>query len=178
MPRFDIDSLIQAKEAAIEAKEKELELLKAELRGMEAVADAMASHSGPSLGITRPAAQKMAPDHDASSERPTQKGRQPGAISHQWRDTLAMLWMNYPYPQGFTEYNAATAAQAAGLPHVKPKDALERMTAYISHGYVERLPDGKWRVTNLTAKKYGFSTKGAPTGELTGASRVETEEAP
>jgi hypothetical protein len=92
-------------------------------------------------------------------------GRQRGAISHQWRDTLALLWKNYPLPQGFTEYDAATAAQAAGLPNVEPKVALNRMTAYLSHGYVERLPNGKWRVTDLTAKKYGFSNNGAPSSE-------------
>src|ERR1700722_18353051 len=106
MPRFDIDSLIQEKEAAIEAKEKELELLKAELRGMEAVADAMAKSTD-----LYPHLATSAPSTGTIGERPPQKGRQPGAISHQWRDTLAMLWMNYPYPQGFTEYNAATAAQ-------------------------------------------------------------------
>jgi hypothetical protein len=162
---YDLDSIINAKEAQIEAKEQELVLLKAELRGMLAITDAMAASPRLSQIPTSQVSSAAADPTDGVAERPPQRGRQPGAISHQWRDTLAMLWMNYPFPEGFTEYNAATAAQASGLPNVKPKDALERMTAYLNHGYVERLSDGKWRVTDLTAQKYRFSNKGAPSSE-------------
>jgi hypothetical protein len=157
--------LIRAKESEIERRRRELELMEAELRGMRAMlAPPADSRDAPVVQTLQTA---LATGGVAAATEP-RRGRQPGAISHQWRDTLAMLWMNYPYPQGFTEYNAATAAQAAGLPNVRPADALERMTAYMNHGYVERLPDGKWRVTDLTANKYRFSDKGAPPGSAAG----------
>jgi hypothetical protein len=156
---------IASQEARIARLRHELEIAEAVLSGMKAVVMTVAEQPD-SVSIT-------GADSSFVSDKPLRgvltkasTGRQPGAISRQWRDTLALLWKNYPFPQGFTEYDAATAAQAAGLPNVGPKIALNRMTAYLSHGYVERLPDGKWRVADLTAKKYQFSDKGAPTSEL------------
>jgi hypothetical protein len=167
------DSTPAAKIASQEAKiahlRHELELAEAVLSGMKAVA-MMVVEPSDSVSITGGAGSFAS--NKPLREAPTKvsAGRQPGAISHQWRDTLSLLWENYPFPQGFTEYDAATAAQTAGLPNVEPKVALNRMMAYLSHGYVERLPDGKWRVTDLTAKKYGFSDKRAPTSEPVEAS--------
>lgn len=163
---------IAAQETVVARLRRDLEIAEAELRGMKAMLPAAPTAPTASSDVWERGIPKL---KDALLG-PT-KGRQPGAISRQWRETLAMLRMNYPFPGGFTEYNAATAAQAAGLPNVRPKDALDRLTAYLSHGYVERLADGKWLVTDLAAKKYRFPDKGAPTGEPMEASPVETEEA-
>ena len=164
---------IVAQEAEVARLRRDLEIAEAELRGMKAMLP-----TAPTAPVGHPEVWERGLPKLREAMVGRTKGRQPGAISRQWRDTLAMLRMNYPFPEGFTEYSAATAAQAAGLPNVRPKDALDRLTAYLSHGYVERLADGKWLVTDLAAKKYGFLDKGAPTGEPIGASPVETEEAP
>ena len=167
---------ISAQEAEVARLRHDLELAEAVLRGMLAVVEP--SNRPPAPIIGRVASIVPTPNRPLSGasmkasagEFVSYRGRQPGAISRQWRDTLAMLRMNYPFPEGFTEYSAATAAQAAGLPNVRPKDALDRLTAYLSHGYVERLADGKWVVTDLAAKKYGFSDRGASTSEPVEAS--------
>jgi hypothetical protein len=146
---------IASQEAKIARLRHELEIAEAVLSGMNAVVMTVVEPSD-QMSITGRVGSYVSDNPVRGASTKASTGRQPGAISHQWRDTLALLWKNYPFPQGFTEYNAATAAQAAGLPNVGPKIALNRMTAYLSHGYVERLPDGKWRVTNFTAEKYGF----------------------
>ena len=80
-------------------------------------------------------------------------GRQPGAISHQWRNILGMLYM--AYPDGFTEYNVVTAAKSEGLENLRPKDALDRLRNYMTHGYTEYAGD-KFVVTEFAAQKYDF----------------------
>ena len=35
-----------------------------------------------------------------------------------------------------------------------PKDAADRLGSYLAHEYVERLPTGNWRITDLFAQKY------------------------
>jgi hypothetical protein len=165
---------INAQEATVKRLRRELEIAEAVLIGMQAM---LPDAPKPPMPNGRDKLEdvwrnlpRLWAESPANSKGAPAKGRQPGAISRQWRDTLAMLWMNYPFPEGFTEYNAATAAQSAGLPNVGPKEALERMKAYVNHNYVERLSNGKWRVTDHMAEKYGFSNKCAPS--------VAIEEAP
>jgi hypothetical protein len=157
---------IKAQEATVERLRRELEIAEAVLIGMRAMLSPppkapMTNGPDKSEDVWRDL-PRLWNEASAKTKGASTKGRQPGAISRPWRDTLAMLWMNYPFPEGFTEYNAATAAQSAGLPNVGPKEALERMKSYVVHNYVERLPTGKWRVTDHMVKKYGFSNKGAP----------------
>ena len=112
------------------------------------------------------------------SARPTTafKGRQPGAISHQWRDTLHLLYLTYR--DGFTEYNASRAAQEAGLPNVRPRDALERLKVYVPLNYVEQIGD-KFRVTEFAVQKYGFNRKeNEPSSDSAVGSDTANEGAP
>lgn len=98
------------------------------------------------------------------------RGRQPGAISHEWRDTLGIL-----FNRGsgwFSIDDVVAAAHSSNLPKVRARDADDRMRAYIDLGYVERQGDG-YRVSEIAAEKYGFSrpeTTEAPTADAEGAS--------
>ncbi len=80
------------------------------------------------------------------------KGRQPGAISGEWRKTL--LAMAAKYPTGATEDEIAELARLAGLPNVRPKDVRDRMIKYETHRYVEAHPNG-WQVTEHAIKRFG-----------------------
>jgi hypothetical protein len=164
----DPHPLIIAKEAEIEKRRRELELMEAELRGMRAILRAPTSAGADPVVRTMQSAH-VSPFATIATE--LRRGRQPGAISHQWRDTLRMLFMSYP--DGFTAHNAVVAARGNGLSNVKPQDAAERLTSYMGHNYVERLPDGNWRVTDFAVQKYGFhlpKMNEAPAEEPEGAS--------
>jgi hypothetical protein len=154
------EELLARQEAEVARLKRETEIAEAVLRGMRVMRPAPAAIRGPIEPRTGYAA-----DPQVSVPKTPRRGRQPGAISHQWRDTLAMLYMNYPH--GFTEYNAATAANAAGLPNVRPKDAADRMIAYVQLGYVEVPEDdeNKFRVAEYAVNKYGFQKKGGPKTE-------------
>jgi hypothetical protein len=82
----------------------------------------------------------------------TGKGRQPGAISSEWRRTL--MAMAARYPQGAAEEEIAELARLAGLPNVRSKDARDRMLKYETHNYVEAGPKG-WHVTEYALKRFG-----------------------
>jgi hypothetical protein len=165
----DAISKIEAQKGEVARLKRELEIAEAVLRGMQSMLP-----SGPAATSTdevwRVGFGRLAKAMNGDRQKQT-KGRQPGAISHQWRDTLRMLHMNYP--DGFTEYSAAIAAHENGLPNVKPRDALDRLTSYRTYNYVENAADGKWRVTNLAVEKYGFSLP-----KMNEDPSVEIEEAP
>jgi hypothetical protein len=164
---------IEAQKGEVARLRRELEIAEAVLRGMQSMLPADLSTPRPprvSDDAWIDGMRKLATN--INSERLQQtKGRQPGAISHQWRDTLRMLFMNYP--DGFTEYNATIAAHENNLPNVKPRDALDRLMSYMTHNYVERVADGRWRVTDYAVQKYGFSSP-----KMNEAPEAETREAP
>jgi hypothetical protein len=89
--------------------------------------------------------------YQAVVDSAARRGRQPGAISHQWRNALGNLHKGFP--GGFTIAEVVGAAHHAGLPNVKDRDAEERMRSYLELGYVERV-DGGFRVSELAANKY------------------------
>ena len=86
---------------------------------------------------------------------PPRRGRQPGAISHQWRETLRFLYENCP--DEFSIDEVVGAAHRFDLPNVRDRDAEERMRAYLQNGYVELAGSGGYRVSEAVAIKYGFS---------------------
>lgn len=155
---------IAAQEAEVVRLRRELELAEAVLRGMRAILPEQRSSAG-----SDEIWNKAAPILSEASNAERMKGRQKGAISHPWRDALHILHMNYR--DGFSEFNASAAANAAGLPNVRPKDALERLRAYLPLNYVE-VVGGKFRVTDFAVQKYGFDR---PRME---APSTEEEEAP
>jgi hypothetical protein len=81
------------------------------------------------------------------------RGRQPGAISHQWRETLRFLYANCP--DGFSIDEVVGAAHRFDLPNVRDRDAEERMRSYIQIGYIDQR-DRLYRVSDAAASKYGF----------------------
>ena len=97
------------------------------------------------------------------------RGRQLGAISHEWRCVLKELYTSHP--GYFTLENVVNVAHENDLPKIWPRDAEDRMGSYLRLGYVERLEDG-YRVSEAAAQKYGFSrqTTEAPTADAEGAS--------
>jgi hypothetical protein len=97
------------------------------------------------------------------------RGRQPGAISREWRNALRILHRGFP--GGFDISEAVETARHVGLPKVKDRDAEDRMRAYLDLGYVERV-DGGYRVSELAAQRYGFTrqTTEAPPADAEGAS--------
>jgi hypothetical protein len=102
---------------------------------------------------------------------PNRRGRQPGAISHEWRDTLGILYRDSP--DQFSISHAIAAALASGLHRVGSREVEDRLRNYLDLGYVERAGSG-FKVSELVAKKYGFSrrqTQEAPTAVAEGASK-------
>jgi hypothetical protein len=80
------------------------------------------------------------------------RGRQPGAISKQWRRVL--LAAAARYPDGAGEAELTTLAHAEGLHNARPRDVRGRMAEYENHGYVETAIHG-WRVTPYAVAKFG-----------------------
>jgi hypothetical protein len=79
------------------------------------------------------------------------KGRQPGAISQQWRSILVEVADRFP--AGASDDGITTIARSFGLDNTRPKDVRDRMNAYQAHGYVESTPSG-WRVTGTAVEKF------------------------
>src|SRR5271166_6449939 len=93
---------IAAQEAEVARLRRDLEIAEAVLRGMHMIAT---QNQSPIIAQTAELRLNAAREADQELDRirsEVRKGRQPGAISHQWRDTLHMLHMNYR--DGFTEY--------------------------------------------------------------------------
>ena len=80
------------------------------------------------------------------------RGRQPGAISHRWRNVLTTLAAKHP--SGADELAIVEIARSIGLVNAKPKDVRDRMENYETHGFVEPASEG-WRVTSRALSKFG-----------------------
>ena len=144
---------IAAQEAEVARLRHELELAEAVLRGMNAMlptATTLVPDAAWDRGIKLLSKSQL-------SSRPALKGRQPGAISQQWRNVLCYLLITHA--DGFSDDEAAGAAIREGLPNIRPKDAADRLNSYLVHEYVERLQSGNWRITDLFAKKYPNSLR-------------------
>jgi hypothetical protein len=145
------DSRISAQEAKIsdlrrkeEETRRERELEEAVLKGMMLMADQIQVTAPPGVPTPDYSGVRM-------EEMARRRGRQPGAISREWRDTLRELLLFGPF--GLPEVVAA--AHRNGLPHITERTAEERMRVHIAIGYVEAV--GKeYTVTDSFAKKYGF----------------------
>jgi hypothetical protein len=168
------DSRILAQEAKVSdlrKKEEELrrerELEEAVLRGMRLMVQ-QSGQEGSLVGLGSLLNPSVSPEVVKEFEaRTARRGRQPGAISREWRDTLRELFLFGPF--GIPE--VVKAAHRHGLPHITERTAEERMRVHIAIGYVEAA--GKdYAVTDSFAKKYGFDANKteAPTADTEGAS--------
>ena len=104
-----------------------------------------------------------------------QKGRQPGAISSQWRHILSDSY--HDFARKWFPESALTSIAIRYDIKLKPTDARNRLIGYRVHNYVEEdiSVHGTWRVTETCAKKFGFFEKRlekdkAPKAEAKGAS--------
>jgi hypothetical protein len=129
---------IAAQEADVARLRHELELAEGVLRGMKAMLPAAATPPAPAKShqdvVWDQGLRQLA--KSMQSAQPA-KGRQPGAISQQWRKTLCRLLITRP--NGFADDEAATAAISEGIHNIRPKDAADRLGSYLAHEYVERL---------------------------------------
>jgi hypothetical protein len=96
------------------------------------------------------------------------RGRQPGAISKQWRAILMHLAQHYP--TGFTEEQVIQAAKEHGLLNIRPKDARDRMGEYRGHSYIDHN-----EITGLFTVTYEAKTRfGDPSAHLEEGEEEET----
>lgn len=159
-----VDAAIATKEAEVEKLRRKLETAEIELRGMRDLRDKLFAAVGRGFG-------------SASVQAPKRGGRQPGAISPPWRMILSDAFHDYKR-SWFPESALPSIAAKHGIEGLRLKDAKERLTSYVQHGYVEQnqTTDDIWRVTENAAKRFGFSeerltpdTKTAPDLEEAGA---------
>ena len=155
----DINATIAARETEVEQLRRDLEIAEAKLRGMKELRDKILGTK-----VTESATGR----EFRRSVSPYRSGRQPGAISKEWRAILAKLYsLNW-----FDESMIINIAKEHDI-NLKHSNARLQMAAYKGHGYVEGA-DGHWNVTESAARKFGFlreaNEKEAPTGELEGAS--------
>lgn len=102
------------------------------------------------------------------------RGRQPGAISKQWRKVL--LASAAKYPDGASETELADLARMEGLHTVRPRDVRGRMADYEGHGYVQPAPNG-WRVTPYAISKFGSETAQDGSDSMEDEAEMETADA-
>lgn len=96
------------------------------------------------------------PTEDKSDKR---GGRQPGAISKQWRTILNDISFNQPVDLP----TIVLLASGHGL-ELQESSALSRMRHYLELGYVEETSDGKYRVTDAAIKRFDLKRKPAQPG--------------
>jgi hypothetical protein len=87
------------------------------------------------------------------------KGRQPGAISKNWKSIL--LAMTLRHPAGATEQDIVGIAQDEGiddLKNLRPRDAARQMRKYQELGYVEKAHAllGTWRITEAACRRFNI----------------------
>lgn len=163
----DINATIAARETEVERLRRDLEIAEAKLRGMKELRDQILgtkvteSTTGKEVQLQGDAGRFNVAGSKA-------KGRQPGAISKEWRAILAELYFH----STFDESAIIDTAKEHDI-NLKHSNARLQMAAYKRHGYVEGT-DGHWNVTDLAARKFDFLRKAneneAPTSELEGAS--------
>lgn len=161
----DINAKIAAREAEVERLRRDLEISEAKLRGMKELRDQILgtmpdSVIGKVTGRLNGEGSKVKTSYRG--------GRQPGAISKEWRAILAKLYCL----KKFDESAIIDAAKKHDI-NLKHSNARLQMATYIRHGYVQEI-DGVWNVTGIAAQKFGFlrgtNENEAPTSELEGAS--------
>jgi hypothetical protein len=146
-----LDELIAAKRQECESLRQKLAALELELQTLVRAAE------------LRPASRRVTQGTANGSESHGRKGRQPGAISRQWRIILSRVSINYP--AGATADDIASFGHAVGLPNLRPTDARQQAEKYTRRGYLEPI-DNRYRVTDAACKRFGIEKPDS--GELPG----------
>jgi hypothetical protein len=132
----------------VERQQRQAEIAAAELRALEAAAQ------------MRPSGER--------SEVP-RKGRQQGAISKEWREVLARIYL---MEEPLTYQQITDLANGAGI-SVGVSGVRERMRRFVEQGFVTRSAIGTHTVTPEAVEKFRLS----PEQPLTGLDARSVEEA-
>ena len=123
-------------------------------------------------------AAKLRPaPQEASRVRPDaggSRGRQPGAISKQWRRVL--LAAAARHPNGANDLELAYLAHKEGLNNARARDVRSRMAEYEAHGYVQPVSNG-WRVTPHAIAKFGSESPDDGSDSTEDEAEMETADA-
>ena len=166
----DLDSLISQRQAEAARRQRELDLFIAETRGMEVVRDLRAG-PGNAAASSLAATSTAYPIVMGVPLPPKRGGRQPGAISQQWR---VILWQLYhDKAHGFSEDHVIPYAKLQGIT-IKMKDARDRMEKYKSQGFID-FRDGRYFVSQAAAVKFDFARMSAGPAVVTGWQEEEDE---
>jgi hypothetical protein len=148
-----LDQEIADKRAAVDRLRAELRSAEIELAAFERAAQLRpdkATHPGP--------ASSKGGGFFLDTEAPeARRGRQPGAISHEWRRVLELIISRLG--GSATPEQIAALGGEVGLPTLTAALVRQRMTLYqsYSHDYVRLASDGKYHVTNKAVERFGLS---------------------
>jgi hypothetical protein len=146
-----LDQEIAEKRASIETLRDKLRIEEIELVTLERAASLRPLPRSPSHSpLGAPSWVAYAPP---SSKSP--KGRQPGAISHEWRRILGLIVQRLG--GSATAEQIADLGEEAGLNTLNASLVRQRMTLYLSHGYVRQEADGKYYVTDAAIGRFELS---------------------
>jgi hypothetical protein len=154
MIKDGLDDLIEAKRRECEALRARLAALEVELRAFERAAELRPNETAGRHSV------RMTEDHGLERRAHSRKGRQPGAISKNWRKILSSVAAHYP--DGASPEDIASYGAALGLPNLRPTDARQQAEKYVAYGYIERVGD-RYKVTDMARER--FRTVEPPTEE-------------
>jgi hypothetical protein len=142
----------------IETKRREVEEARARLGGLE-----LELHTLERAAQLRPGGggvnQRSTPTSETFARKSQRGGRQPGAISNEWREILGRVAA--VYPEGATAEDIASFGPAIGLANLRPRDARQQAEKYIGLGYFERIGE-RYKVTPAAWKRFEFSGDPVP----------------
>ncbi len=146
-------STIAQERASLRAQDEALvrkdDILAAELRGLELA-----------LSVLKPSEARLRSNVSVNAKASVSRGRQPGSITRKWRDVLAAF---YAQSAIFGEQDIINAGRELSL-SMKPSDARGRLESFEQNEYIETIDEGRYRVTEYAAEKFGFEGHGQPKG--------------
>lgn len=136
----------------IETKRREVQEARAQLQNLE-----LELHTLELAAQLRPAGVAVKSVTLFSRDRPCgdsrRGGRQPGAISKEWREILKRVLA--AYPDGALVEDIAAFGPAIGLNNLRPRDARQQAEKYVDLGYFERIGE-RYRVTDAAKARFGI----------------------
>jgi hypothetical protein len=160
MVKDALDELIEVTRQKRETLRAEREMLDTRLAAIESELRTLehAAELRPNVSAARRSTQNSETGPEMNKSH---KGRQPGAISKEWRQILRRVAVHYP--NGALPEEMAAYGPTLGLPNLRPTDARQRAKKYIGYGYLERV-ENRYRVTDLAREKFGTIESAAADG--------------
>ena len=145
----DPRKLIEAQRRKVAELLSVAEREKSVLAGMEAIAEAYDQAGRPAKSLS-PTSPQISSSPDPT---PVGPGRQPGAISQDWRNVLAAVGRH-----SFTDADLQAYAQGTLRRAIRAADAKRRREAYQANGLIEDAGDGlRYRISDRAAEKLGIN---------------------